>query len=458
MLYLTICIFIVACSDNIAEYTNVTISETETHEITKLPNDLKDLNQSDAETVAAIYLYDKYTRSNHNKTIKNTSVILGEDNKPCMYAVNFNEDGFMLISATTKYYPIIAIIDKGNYPDNMHESGYDVIINDNIVNIGLAQTDRHDFKCQTQWSRFMSSDYPAFETRAYNDYLEAFDTWSEKISEDGHRIIKLTKCKGILPDDVYEKFVAASQSEDLWEGTEYEWSNTAYVVERIVEDFKNIGPLLTTRWKQTENFNTSGYDALGCVTIAVGQMMKFFKHPTYYDWNNMPDEKPNETTTSFLSKLRGELKVSDGGSAKDSDAERVLKSYGYQISKKNHNASLVFAHLATKKRPIYAGGQRSDNIFKGHAWVIDGLYFHEIITTYTLYRLSDVWYPEFKYDNAENADPWTTCSQVTLYHMNWGWGGNKDGWFIDDRIQLTFDNGEKRNYSKNRTEIYIENF
>lgn len=256
---------------------------------------------------------------------------------------------------------------------------------------------------------------------------------------------------------IIDDFVSAAKSEDLWEGTEYDWSNTAYVVERTTDKVTNIGPLLSTKWRQTGSYNTSGYDALGCVTIAVGQLMKFFKHPASYNWNNMPNDYANETLTSFLSKLRDELNVSDGGGAYYPDAERVFKNYGYQISKKSHNASQVFTHLSNKKRPIYAGGQRSNNIFKGHAWVIDGLYFHEITTTYTLYRLSDVWYPEFKYDTAENATPWTTCSQTTLYHMNWGWGGNNDGWFIDDRIEVPLD-GEIVNYSYDRKEIYIENY
>lgn len=79
---LVICIFIASCSDNPVEDANVTISETETSALTKLPYDLTDLNLSDAETVARIYLSDKKTRSNHvNKTIKNTSIIYGENNR-----------------------------------------------------------------------------------------------------------------------------------------------------------------------------------------------------------------------------------------------------------------------------------------------------------------------------------------------------------------------------------------
>ncbi len=37
--------------------------------------------------------------------------------------------------------------------------------------------------------------------------------------------------------------------------------------------------------------------------------------------------------------------------------------------------------------------------------------------------------------------------------MNWGWGGNKNGWFSFNNWQITFSNGETRNYQNDNDMI-----
>ncbi len=426
--------------------------------INKLALDVEDLDQTDASKVAMIYNRGNNTRSRSAKTVKNVITIADDKGEPCIYAVNFNEDGYLLVSATTRFYPVLADVERGEYTDTMPETGQRIVIDGMLRNIRLAKEDKYDFNCQPLWSRYLESEKPDFSTRTSSDYNEEFNNWYASQAYGDYRIRKLTDCRGILPDNVYAEFVSAAQTEDLWEGTQYSWQNTAYVVERTTEKVTEIGPLLRTRWAQDRSFNTSGYEALGCVTVATGQIMRFFKQPTSFDWDSMPDTYGNETLATFLAQLRSELGVSSGGSATDGDAVRVLKSYGYQVSHKDHSASEVYSYLRNRRKPIYASGQRSDNITTGHAWVIDGLYHHEVEASYTLYRLSDVWYPDFKYDKAEAASPWINYSDVSTYHMNWGWRGAHDGWFQDDRIEITNSSGEKINYSKLRKEIYVNNY
>lgn len=470
-------IFVASCSNDFNLYLtdldtgNKTDQTGENVSIEKLSTDIEDLTQSDAAIVANLYnLYNSNkdkTRSSSPKTLKSIVPIKDASGENAIFAVNFYEGGYIFVSATTKFFPILAIVEDGEYSNTMLESGQNLLIDDMIENIRLAKEGLYDFNCHVYWNQFVSENDYLYLTRsgddgfsdAYTDmYWEAYGDFLESQDYGNYRIYKLTDCKSSLPDDVYASFVHAAQSEDLWEGTQFSWENTAYVVERTEEQLIRIGPLLSTKWDQKGTFNTTSYDALGCVTIAVGQLMRFFEQPSYYNWNNMPNSEGNETLCGFLSKLRNELKVSSGGSAQDSDAKRVLSNYGYNVTHKSHDASEVFKYLRDKKKPVYASGQRSNNIFKGHAWVVDGLVHHFTNVVYTLYRLSDGQYPYFKYDNAEAADPWNDCTTMTLYHMNWGWGGYLDGWFYDDRIELTFPDGDKRNYSKMRKEIYINNF
>ena len=54
-----------------------------------------------------------------------------------------------------------------------------------------------------------------------------------------------------------------------------------------------VGHLLTTEWHQTFPFNaqwtSNTFEKIGCITVAMAQIMKFHQHPTHYNWNNMPD-------------------------------------------------------------------------------------------------------------------------------------------------------------------------
>ena len=132
----------------------------------------------------------------------------------------------------------------------------------------------------------------------------------KKLIQPTSNVYYLHECfdNEILPEDAYNRYVSAAQDEDLWEGTEYSWWWTAYVVEKKNEKFESHGPLLTTKWHQRYPYNITKYDYLGCVTIATAQIMKYFRHPTIFNWDNMPDsmQLPSESPdlVSFLAELR----------------------------------------------------------------------------------------------------------------------------------------------------------
>lgn len=173
----------------------------------------------------------------------------------------------------------------------------------------------------------------------------------------------------------------------------------------------------------------------------------------------MPNNYGNDALRSFLATLRSELNVSEKGGATIDDAERVLKKYGYSIDKISHNVNRIYTSIRNKK-PVYArgGDELSDT---GHAWVIDGI--HQSITKveYTLYVLSEAGYPEFKYDTADGCY-YVNQSDVTTYHMNWGWRGSDDGYYIDQRPWITEKDSitnqyiYKYKFSKDRKEIIFK--
>jgi hypothetical protein len=220
----------------------------------------------------------------------------------------------------------------------------------------------------------------------------------------------------------------------------------------------SVAPLLTTKWNQSEsndwkcdaynyfitNTNNScsctKHCPVGCVAVAMGQIMKYWNYPVYlpdndyqYDWCNMRDElllwfepyhplnqspfwieNPNyEKERNAIARLlkdcgeRAKMEYCRKNDclsgASNSDARKALvNDFGY-----NKNADLQrrfwwsdntwkgrIKENLNQAQPVYYSGSGSG----GHAFVCDG------------------------YGNDD------------LFHFNWGWNGVYDGWFTIDNL------------------------
>ena len=200
---------------------------------------------------------------------------------------------------------------------------------------------------------------------------------------------------------------------------------------------KAVEPLLTTKWHQGCLYNSlcpemsgpCGHAEVGCVAVAMGQIMNYWQYPTIgygshsynnagttltadfgnteYDWDHMPDslcEASSEeeieavATLLFHCGVSVEMRYTPGGSgAYSRDVVDALKDY-FLYSKDLHrekkdNDNLLWLNKLRncigQQRPVYYSGTGNG----GHAFVCDG------------YDAND------------------------LLHFNWGWGGNGNGYF-----------------------------
>ena len=191
---------------------------------------------------------------------------------------------------------------------------------------------------------------------------------------------------------------------------------------------------------------------LGCVTVAVGQIMRFFEYPTsIFNWAVMPNNTSNTELSSFLATLRSDLHVNNSGGTYDTDARRTFRHYGYTASLENHSATNVCTSLRLN-RPVYMGGD--DNTHDtGHAWVCDGYYSSLGYYEYKLYIprvINGSLYDFIEWDSERVYDYFGP----SLLHMNWGWGGDHDGYYLDNSIQINSPNFS-RNYNKNRKDLFV---
>lgn len=207
-------------------------------------------------------------------------------------------------------------------------------------------------------------------------------------------------------------------------------------------DKETIEPLVTTAWNQRSPYNNlcpeyaSGKKAVtGCVATAMAQVMNYHKWPeaetkaipgyqdaygadhlpleaTTFDWGNMLDTYSGSETAEQNTAV-AELMLYCGysvemnyGPSSGSYITKVapaLKNYfGYnstatylsRSSYSNDKWEDIIYHELASKRPVLYGGQSTGG---GHAFVCDG-YRHEYATDY--------------------------------FHINWGWGGKSDEYYV----------------------------
>ncbi len=424
------------------------------------------LTTSDAGKVARLFFKgNSDSRASSDVTVKNVVTIQDSEGNPAIYAVNL-DDGYLLVSATKSYYPILAQVDHGTFSLDDTPSGRDVVIQDIVADIEASKDSANKFGCGSMWARYerpVQLEDRAVSRSFLDDdaYWEMRNKWDAIWYQQGASVYYLNKSKDVVPEDIWNEFWQLAETDDAWLGTGYEATNTAIVTVREFNPdvVSKCGPLTTTMWGQKSPYNDSDPEgrALGCVTVAVGQLMKYFKYPTSYEWANMPNSiyNTNSTLCPFLYTLRQELNVDDKGTATVLDALNVLKSYGYDCSLISHNTTKI-ENSIKKSYPVFASGTDTKRDV-GHAWVIDGYRYEISYTLYTLYFIAGWKYPDLDYEEIDATKDYLN-SGYSYHHHNWGWKGSDDGWFISSNIGFYNSSGTYINYSTDRSEIIINGY
>lgn len=212
-----------------------------------------------------------------------------------------------------------------------------------------------------------------------------------------------------------------------------------------------VAPLLTTRWNQSpiyndmcpaDNANSSGHAYAGCTAIATAQVMKYwnfpetgygshsYEHNTYgtlsadfcnttYQWDSMPNsltsssaQVKKDAIATLIYHVGVAVEMNYGpnssGAALDNkgnfdtySAEKALKEFfKYKSSlnsifqedfNPNEYLQILYNELNNSRPFLYAGAEGDSD--GGHSFVLDG------------------------YDS------------TGAFHVNWGWGGNYNGFY-----------------------------
>jgi len=204
-----------------------------------------------------------------------------------------------------------------------------------------------------------------------------------------------------------------------------------------------VGPLLSTAWNQGCDYNTfcppaangpCGFAWAGCVPVSISQVVRYWQSPTRYNYAIMPNNSGNNEIARLMNDAGNGLpsmKYSgDGSSASMSDVDDTFRNtFGYRSASyiRNYGSSgyLTVMNNLSNRQPVILGGCANRDTFIGipyrytrcHAWVCDGF----TQSSYVGYT-------------------------YLTFHMNWGWGGDFNGWYAFNDWTIRLPNGTTLNY------------
>lgn len=292
------------------------------------------------------------------------------------------EDGWILLSGSMKAYPILAHFQSYNKPT--YESfppAAKELIDAYEENIAYISEHESEFEVNPKWQEIASAEVNA------------------------SRNVSATMTEVLLPLYVY-------------------WGQINDVATSCDRYYNKYCPTITVPNEQCDKA------AVGCVAVAVAQIMRYWKWPyaaqvpttvggsvtdmKFYDWSKMPSLIDNSTPmdkvnmiTGFLRDCGYSLDMDYGiqSTAHDADALNTLVAFGYDANtmqlRDKWNTSgwtnLLRSNI-DNGQPVYYSGSSTPTGGNGHAFIVDG------------YRTGD----------------------GPMYHINWGAYGNPDGWYNID--------------------------
>lgn len=293
------------------------------------------------------------------------------------HAYNFTNGGFVIVSADISFYPVLAFSFE-------------------------SEINRHN------------------NNPAFNDWIQSYSSQIYKnISENSE-----------AKPEIFAEWQRLMQKPSQFKAS---------------KQIKTTSPLIKTKWNQGLYYNEhcpadpagpGGRAVVGCVAVALGQIMNYFRHPetgvgeysyihdTYgelevifseqnYNYDNMP-VRPT-TFNDELAKLLYHIGVSvdmnygpnGSGMWNHKGAYTMYTYFDYKpetqylfrdsLDPEFDWTGTLVDHL-DQKIPLYYAGWSDYDYIMGHAFVLDAY------------------------------------SDSTHYHINWGWGGSQDGYFYIENL------------------------
>ena len=391
-----------------------------------------------------------------------------ENGVPKIYIVNYPGGGWVIISATKNYYPVLAFSEEGSFEISEDMGGALFWLQETKEAISLSEMLDEESRAGL---RFLWSSYAPIDNTKQTEPTTRFGLEWQQENAMWERIGQLRfqhapdwfRFYPLTSTTVQRYFGNSMQMWQQWYDMARSFGSPPRFTIVAIRNTQQIDPLLRTRWHQGGPFNYllpgQGQYSASCGSVAMAQIMNFHQHPPRprYNWNNNPQycrpylwHLPNSRRPCFITSMPALFRdigiaVGGGGISAiepliDNARNVFLQTFGYRSAVvHNHNSTQVINEIRAR-RPVYMRGEGAQS-YISRAWVADGV----IWDTGSVY-----YFVEFQNHNfvfctrgftsaaspAQIASPFPPVSP--MFHMNWGWGGLRNGWFRDNNtLQYT---------------------
>lgn len=319
------------------------------------------------------------------------------DGVPVTYRFRVGEKGFIIASATDLANPVLAYSLESNYRGETGADFYNEMYTQSLTH--LINNPSEALPMRNSWDHYLASDFRPYDTPKGNPCVEPLVTtrWTQerfyntlcpinptaRYDEDGHAVTGA---------------VALNMANILYyyrypeHGTGGEYSYTPYVYDYSADT------LIYTYPTQTVNYGEATYDynamanslSYNGLTGYSGELAKLIYHcgvAAQTNYGTVESGGSGASTSFALNSLKSYYSFSD--QAQFQQMSEVAPSEDLMYLWVNMAKAELDAH-----RPIYYTGSSS---FGGHAWIVDG---------------------------------YTTIGDATYFHVNWGWAGQSNGFYL----------------------------
>ncbi|MCR5710672.1 MAG: Spi family protease inhibitor [Bacteroidales bacterium] len=367
-----------------------------------------------------------------------------DEGTPVFYAVNRADDkGFIIVSASRKYYPVLAIVDRGHFDNRFFETIMGNWADEQTLQITSAERDElptdlvRDIR--TRWTAFektLTTDLIATksEAEAYALRQACVAAWENQ----GYTCYALQDDITEMPATLYSSFCASAQA---LANPDYDYMLFSVVLEERVDDISTYGPYIGSTWGPENGYNQCIEDVYGNLVpvgskqLAVGQVMRHFQRPTSIA--NLPLNYATTATSNFLlniSDLMGGSYHSGGNSATNASISTALHHYHYSLDTCAFSRGLVDTCTQSGSPVILCGTRTQNNTSVDYGWVCEGYRMDAIHYEYELRVLSVTEPLEYEFAGSGAANQFSFIH--FLYH-NLCMTGQYNGWYISNTVTNT---------------------
>jgi len=348
-----------------------------------LPATAKVIDQVTAEKAAKNFLYEKLNQKSqvaYKDVVVSTTYTMKDNNVPVYYGINFRDGGFVIITADDIVKPVVGYSPTGFFNPN--------------------------------------------------DPYGNFKDWMTGVTVQ----VQAYRSRGSVAN--------ASNTAQWARLTDVNFAQSA-----IEKSGKNLEPLVLSHWDQGKYFNTlcpadnagpEGRALTGCVATAMAQVVNYFRYPSSGTGNHAYNTNLNPAPFGHY----GVLSVNYTNATYNYDGMvNDPSEANMDIAKLMYHCGVA---VSMNYGPTASGAQTSDCVgalathFKysntstsfAQRSTTPNTAWHTLLMT-ELNAKRPVLYsgrnPE--YGHCFVADGYQTSSSDTLYHFNWGWSGNNDGFY-----------------------------